>query len=224
MRRMPFGSEMLELISKHMVYNPETNTMELGVNIEIDGNAQVNGLTKLQLLYSGEIEDMINESQSHGEVYVLPLDQQENDVYQYGILFMRIEDIQTFIGIGYWDTNDKAFEVSGTSDLSDTLIHVSATMSQNRLSYTYEFYTRDFNYYQHELEVTFADNTKAYFLYPSKNNLVIDSLQDLSTVVKPMTDTKLGYGSGYIYRDGQIWKNNSGTLVTGIADNVEVID
>lgn len=51
MRRMPYNADILELISSHMVYNKETNTMELGVNIEIDGNAQVNELTKMQLFF-----------------------------------------------------------------------------------------------------------------------------------------------------------------------------
>lgn len=224
MRRMPFSADMLDLISQHMVFNKETNTMELGVNVEIDGNAQVNDLTKMQLFYSGEIEDATAEAQYNGSVYVLPLYQDEEYPYQYGLLYMQIQNNQTFVGIGYWNTADKGFEVSGTSDLSDTLIHVSASMSGSRLSYFYEYYQREFNYYQHELEITLANNTKIYLNYPSKNNLVIDSLQDLSAVVKPMTDTKLGYGSGYIYRDGQVWKNSDGTLITSVKDNVEVID
>lgn len=225
---MPYGSEMLDLISKHMVYNPETNTMELGVNIEIDGNAQVNELTKMQLFYSGNIEDATGESTSQGNIYILPLQEERSDdnVFQYGLIC--IQDSSNAIGLGYWNVATKDFEIDVYSDIGDSLLHFSGGKTlEGNISYYYFRYVREGEipqYFHHELEFTFADNSKVYLNYPSTSNLVIDSLQDLSAVVKPMTETKLGYGSGYIYRDGQVWKNNSGTLVTAVKDNVEVID
>lgn len=228
MRRMPYNADILELISSHMVFNEETNTMELGVNIEIDGNAQVNDLTKMQLFYSGEIEDETGQSQGNGSIYILPLEQDTGDErYQYGLMCI-MDDINNAIGVGYWNVATKDFEMDAHSDIGDCLYHFSGgKTATGSISYLYIKYVRAGEipkYYHHELEFTFADNSKVYLNYPSTNNLVIDSLQDLSAVVKPMTDTKLGYGSGYIYRDGQVWKNNSGTLITSVKDNVEVID
>ena len=223
------NAQVLELISKHMVYNPETNTMELGVNIEIDGNAQVNDLTKMQLFYSGEMSDEVDESTVETSIYTLPLYREtlDDEVYEYGLMFIT-NDNATFIGVGYWNLTNKGFEMDCNADVSDILYHVSGNMtSTGIIAIMYDSYVTRGNlpqYFHHELEITLANNTKIYLNYPSTQNLVIDSLQDLSAVVKPMTDTKLGYGSGYIYRDGQVWKNSDGTLITSVKDNVEVID
>lgn len=224
MRRMPFNVEILDLISKYMIYNPETKTMELGVNVEIDGNVQVNGNTEMQLLFDGEIIDSTAGDRGFGQVYVLPLRRENDDNFQYGIIYMNYNASFKFIGVGYWDITDKTFESDGLSDQGDFLIHLSAGITNGKLNIMYNNYQQKTNYYIHELEITFADDTKAYLLYPSLNNLVIDSLQDLTNVVLPTSNTKLGYGSGYIYRDGQVWKNNAGTLITSVSDNVEVID
>lgn len=229
MKRMIANAQILELISKHMIYNPETNTMELGVNVEIDGNAQVNGVTEMQLFYDGEIEDATGETQDNGSVYVLPFYKETtvDEVYEYGLMFINFGS-GTFIGVGYWNLTSKGFEIDATGDISDTFYHISGTLANdNRFQIMYDSYITQNNlpqYFHHELEITLANNTKIYLNYPSTQNLVIDSLQDLTAVVKPMTDTKLGYGNGYLFYENNIWKNNSGTLVTAVSDNVEVID
>lgn len=230
MRRMPYNADILELISSHMVYNEETNTMELGVNVEIDGNAQVNDLTKMQLFYSGNIEDETGGSTSQGNIYILPLQEDEitgSNRFQYGLMCI-MDDSNTAIGVGYWDASTKDFEVDAHSDIGDSLLHFSGgKTSEGNISYVYIRYVREGEipkYYEHQLALITNKNAMYFISYPSKNNLVIDSAQDLTAVVKPTTNTRLGVGDTYFKYENGVWQDKEGNLLVSVDDNVQVID
>lgn len=230
MKRMVAYSQILEQLAKHMVYNPETKTIELGVNIEIDGNAQVNELIKMKLFYSGDIENTTSESTSQGKIYILPLQEDEiigSNHYQYGLLCI-MDDINTAIGVGYWDASTKDFEIDAHSDSGDCLYHFSGgKTSTGIISYIYIKYVREGEipkYYEHQLTLITAEGGNYFINYPSKSNLVIDSLQDLTAVVKPTTNTKIGAGSTCFKYVNGVWQDLNGNLLTAVVDNVQVIN
>lgn len=77
--------------------------------------------------------------------------------------------------------------------------------------------------YRHELTVICTLTTYRGEYY-SSNNLVIDSVQDLTKVTKAKNGTTIYLGTGILTFDGSIWKDSpGGNAVTSVSDIVTTI-
>ena len=77
--------------------------------------------------------------------------------------------------------------------------------------------------YRHELTVICTLTTYRGEYY-SSNNLVIDSVQDLTKVTKAINGTTIYLGTGILTFDGSIWKDSpGGNAVTSVSDIVTTI-
>ena len=63
-------------------------------------------------------------------------------------------------------------------------------------------------------------NGSMYLDFYSSSNLVVDSLQDLTTLTKAIKGTKIGVGSTYITYTGSIWQTANSTAITSVTDVV----
>lgn len=207
--------DTLKKLAKEIVYNEESNTIEVGGNLYVDGNFTPH-LLKLQdgtlafyqlyddmivfYAYGGDGADNSTISHHYGIGYIEYGEQDET--YVYGIAYRYIDD-----AIG-------SIEIYSASDNRILITFNQAILQGNEV-----------RYFEHQLKVTTAADTFVYLSYPSKNNLVIDSLQDLTTVVKPNANTRLGFGNGYLYYENNIWKSSTtNAAITAVEDNVVVID
>lgn len=66
-------------------------------------------------------------------------------------------------------------------------------------------------------------NSNLYLDYYSSNNIVCDSLQDLTTLTKAIKGTKITVGNTYITYNGSIWQTANSTNITTVTDNVTSI-
>ena len=205
MRRMPFNIEAMEKLAKEIHYNAETNTIEVGGNLYTDGKWKGHVLTeydgaKVEVQYL--TEDMV-------------------------IFFVTDTYNERYYGVGYISDDQSSIQGMSFLDSADTLGNFGCVITKGQIQvYFKECMTKEGlpTYYEHQLKVT-AENTVVYLSYPSKNNLVIDSLQDLTQVVKPNTNTRLGFGTGYLYYEGNLWKlSTNKAKITAIEDNVVIID
>lgn len=204
MRRMPFNIEAMEKLAKEIHYNAETNTIEVGGNLYIDGTLKSHVLTE----YGGAKVEVYYLTGNMVIFNVIDID--GNHYYGVGYIIDQI----VIYGIGYTDQND-------------TIGYFGCTFTREEIQVDFQRYVSKAElpeYYEHQLKVT-AANTVVYLSYPSKNNLVIDSLQDLTKVVKPNTNTRLGFGTGYLYYEGNVWKSSTtNEAITAVSDNVVLIN
>ena len=76
--------------------------------------------------------------------------------------------------------------------------------------------------YNHFLTLTSA-NVTYYINYQSSNNLVVDSLQDLTALTKATSGTKVGLGTTYMIFSSNVWKLANNELITAVSDIVTTI-
>lgn len=206
MRRMPFNIEVMEKLAKELAFNKDTNTMEFGGNVYIDGKLNGHVLTE----YDG----------AKVEVYYLA-----DDMVIFEVIDTNAND---YYGVGYIANDQSDIYGMAYSDINDTLGYFECTLTEGQIQLSYQQYVAETNlpkYYLHELKFMTGSDVYIYLSYPSKNNLVIDSLQDLTTVVKPNTNTRLGFGTGYLYYEGNVWKSSTtNAAITAVEDNVVIID
>lgn len=79
--------------------------------------------------------------------------------------------------------------------------------------------TGNIDIYRHFLTL----NGNLYLDFYSSNNLVCDSLQDLTTLTKAVNGTKIAVGSTYIVFNGSTWATANNTSITSVADIVTTI-
>lgn len=79
-------------------------------------------------------------------------------------------------------------------------------------------------WYRHELVIITDKSDQTFIDYLSPNNLKVDSLQDLTTLVKPTPTTRLSAGNTYFKYENSVWKDKEDNLVVSVDDNVEVAD
>lgn len=195
-KRMIADVDRIESLLKEVVYNKDANTLEIGGNVYVDGKEQMHDLGNG--VYVKEL---------HGDM---------------ALFYAKYEDSH-YYGIGY--INEYAIRGVGFTDYSDTVGRVEIELSPLTLDY-YQLADMDYaqqKLYEHQLTISTAA-VNFYINYYSTNRLVIDSLQDLTTVVKPNADTKIGLASTYMKYESNVWKLASGDLITAVADNVVVVD
>lgn len=208
MRRMPFNIEAMEKLAKEIHYNAETNTLEVGGNLYTDGTLKGHLLfgdgTEMKDLYIYFLNgDMVIFNYIDGGIRTIGI----------GCLYIPQEKI--IYGIAYDGNNDQGGYVELDFSNEEEIVVNFRPFAQ---------LTGIPKYYEHQLKVTTA-NTFVYLSYSSKNNLVIDSLQDLTKVVKPNTNTRLGFGTGYLYYEGNVWKSSTtNEAITAVSDNVVLIN
>lgn len=205
MRRMPFNIEAMEKLAKEIHYNAETNTLEVGGNLYTDG------------IWNGRV--LAEYDGAKVEVYYLTDDM---------VIFEIIDtNGNWYYGVGYIDDKDRWIFGMCYTDSRESIGKIQCNFTNGQIQVWFEQYASEGvlpKYYEHQLKVTTAANTFVYLSYPSKNNLVIDSLQDLTTVVKPNTNTRLGFGIGYLYYEGNVWKSSTtNAKITAIEDNVVLV-
>lgn len=76
--------------------------------------------------------------------------------------------------------------------------------------------------YNHFITLTSASGNY-YLNYFSSNNLVVDSLQDLTTVTKAKANTKVAVDSTYIIYSSNVWKLANNEAITAVSDVVTTI-
>lgn len=79
-------------------------------------------------------------------------------------------------------------------------------------------------YYEHQLVLITDKNARYFINYPSKNNLVIDSVQDLTSVIKPTPTTRIGVGDAYFKYENGVWQDGEGNPLVAVDDNVQEIN
>ena len=79
--------------------------------------------------------------------------------------------------------------------------------------------TGNIDIYRHFLTL----NGNLYLDFYSSNNLVCDSLQDLTTLTKAVSGTKIAVGATYIVFNGSTWATANNTNITSVTDIVTTI-
>ena len=138
----------------------------------------------------------------------------ETDIQIYAVTPNSIE----YIDINY-DKSTDDMEINDTVEPLLTEDNIKTIFGQDITG------TGDITLYRHQIKLT-IDEYIILLNVASNNNLNVDSLQDLTTLLKPTADTKyntieMQTGNGYIlYYTGTIWKAQHGS--TDI--NVSVVE
>lgn len=200
--------DKIESLLKEVKYNKDTNTFEVGGNFYVDGYIQ----PSLSYIF-----------QSGQQIAVYTINTTENAGEMVLVELMDSPD-RNFIGFG---TRDNSGNYSLMAYLYDNDEVGSLQLIENGSEDIgvdfFPFITTEKSYFEHQL--TISTSTESFYInYYSGNNLKIDSLQDLTAVVKPNANTKLGLGSTYLKYENSIWKLANGDLITTVADNVVKVD
>ena len=194
MRRMISDKSIktIEELGEHVAV--ENGNVQVGKDLEVDG-----------VLFADGKDINIGEKQ-----------------YALGVRNGVFYDFNNNIAFGRWDNfSDVGCYVSFTK-AGDVIISFYDTDVD---SHTLQLNARDVytsiktKYFRHSLTLTCETDVKFYIDYYSKNNLKVDSLQDLSTITGNLP---FGCGTAQATYTSNVWKIGE-TAITAVKDNVQTV-
>ena len=194
-KRMIADVDKAESLLNEVVYNKDTNTLEIGGNVYVDGKEEMH-----------DLGNGIFVKELHNDMALIYVNNADTAIHYYGIGYLVAG--YTFRGIAFEDGGDSAGSIEVDLTNGEVFIGLFAgdAATQRKL-------------YEHQLTIS-TQAVSFYIDYYSTKNIVIDSLQDLTAVVRPNANTKIGLGSTYLKYENNVWKLASGELITSVADNV----
>lgn len=199
--------DKIESLLKEVNYNKENNTLDVGGNLYVDGYIQ----PSFEHTY-----------QSGQYIAVYEINNTKNTGVMVLVEFVDDNGSMNYFGFGTREGSDYYLMAYNYDNDGIGQLVLSDQTSEVEVDFT-PLLIANPTYFEHQLTVS-TSTESFYTSYYSTNNLPIDSLQDLTAVVKPNANTKLGLGSTYLKYEDNVWKLASGDLVTTVADNVVVVD
>ena len=169
-------------LGEFIKYNPETNTVEIGTNMYVDGQWNGHVLTE----YDGT------------KVVIYPLTADMN-------IFYVLQDEIGYYGIGYVAYEDTYTSILGValSDGNDIAGNFSCDITNGQLQFDYrqiagldDLSTYQTLLYEHHIHIKSASETTPVnirFDISTESNVAIDSIQDLTTYLKNRKVTVSGF-------------------------------
>lgn len=203
MRRMIPG-KLIEKIKSLFtsLWSDDEGNVEVGKNLEVDGNSITNGFGQfgdLSIMLD-KFDDSSGMNITHGDYdFVFELYNGEEPKASIDFSTPNADGTIEFIE----DSQGRRIVLGGDFD-----VEVSKTLKVNGVP---------FDLYRHHLTLTTASGTDCQDYY-SHSNLVVDSIQDLTTITG---GHPFGSGTGYTYASN-VWKHGSAN-VTAVADDVQLV-
>ena len=203
MRRMIPG-KLIEKIKSLFtsLWSDDEGNVEIGKDLEVDGNSITNGFGQF-----GDLSIMLNKFDdssgmdiTHGDYdFIFELYNGEEPKGSIDFSTPNADGTIEFIE----DSQGRRIVLGGDFD-----VEVSKKLKVNGVP---------FELYRHHLTLTTASGTDCQDYY-SHSNLVVDSVQDLTTITG---GHPFGSGTGYTYASN-VWKHGSAN-VTAVADDVQLV-
>lgn len=203
MRRMIAGKLIDKIKSLFTsLWSDDEGNVEIGKNLEVDGNSITNGFGQfgdLSIMLD-KFDDSSGMDITHGDYdFIFELYNGEEPKGSIDFATPNADGTIEFIE----DSQGRRIVLGGDFD-----VEVSKKLKVNGVP---------FELYRHHLTLTTASGTDCQDYY-SHSNLVVDSIQDLTTITG---GHPFGSGTGYTYASN-VWKHGSAN-VTAIADDVQLV-
>lgn len=203
MRRMIAGKLIDKIKSLFTsLWSDDEGNVEIGKNLEVDGNSITNGFGQfgdLSIMLD-KFDDSSGMDITHGDYdFIFELYNGEEPKGSIAFSTPNADGTIEFIE----DSQGRRIVLGGDFD-----VEVSKKLKVNGVP---------FELYRHHLTLTTASGTDCQDYY-SHSNLVVDSIQDLTTITG---GHPFGSGTGYTYVSN-VWKHGSAN-VTAVADDVQLV-
>lgn len=205
----------LEDLATEVVYNEDTNTTEIGGNLEVDGETKLN---KLSVLNTDAFNDGIFFNNSHHNAQHIGVD---NNTFYFEIVNEEGEFTEDYAELDI---------IQGRGDQYILTSGNTKTLFGNKNIYG----TGNIDLYRHQLTGSLLDNNVIYMQIISSRNTLIDSIQDLTSVTKATSGYVINgivrvngiMNAAYIYYNGSTWNvsyNDTSSSIKTINDTVTTI-
>lgn len=198
-------------------YESSTNTFEIGTNLYVDGKLEIND----DVFFKGNL-DSYNDS-------ALTFYQRDNAQSTY----MSISPLFDETKLAFLYNDGQAIEASIGLDVS-----VDANILTDKKTKTFFgnqsiVGSGNIDLYVHYLKFSIGEETSFYGVVYSSNNNVTNTLQKLTTLLKPPSSAQMfipltndNNENGVLYWNGSIWQvgySAGGLNITSVSDRVETI-